>query len=267
MKLKTVVPAALLAFLPLMLVANAQESREVNKTVPLAKDGQVSIDTYKGSINVDTWDRAEVSINARIESDGWGRYEDEKVRDTDIRIDASPTSVSIETDYKKLERRHSSFWDIFDGEFGNRPSVHYTIKMPATAKLRIKDYKSETTVNNLKADMVLNTYKGDVDIRSLSGGLDLETYKGECKVDFVAMSSESRFETYKGEIRISFSSKAGFTLDADVGRHGDFHSDFEFASSTSNRKNRDSWYTGDVNGGGPKLRIRTDKGEFRLMKH
>lgn len=266
MKLRTVEFVAAFAAFASVSFAYAQESREVNETVPLTKDGQVSIDTYKGSVNVDTWDKAEVSISARIESEGWGRKEDEKVRDTDIRIDASSGSVFIKTDYTKLERRHSSFWDIFDGDFGNTPSVYYTIKMPATAKLRIKDYKSEITVSNLHSDLVLDTYKGEVDIRSLTGGLDLETYKGECKIDFAAMSSESRFETYKGEIKITFPSKAGFTLDANVGRHGDFRSDFEFISSTSSRRNRDAWYRGDVNGGGPSLRIRTEKGEFRLLK-
>jgi hypothetical protein len=264
MKLNTTLCVALLAGLTVGFVAQAQESREVTKSVPLPKDGHVSIDTYKGSVNVDTWDKAEVSIVARIEADGWGRYDEEKVRDTEIRIDAGSNSVSIETDYKKIERRRS-FWDIFDGEFGTTPFVHYTIKMPSTAKLQIKDYKSEINVNNLRSDLVLDTYKGEVDVRSLSGGLDLETYKGECKVEFAAMSSESRCETYKGEIRITIPSNAGFELDADVGRRGDFDSDFQFASSRAKRSRSDSWYSGAVNGGGPVLKLRTDKGTFRLI--
>ncbi len=266
MKSKHAVLIAVLAVFALGSRGYAQESREVDKIVPLSKDGQVSIDTYKGSVNIDTWDKAEVSIHARIESDGWGRYEEENVRDTEIRIDASSGSVYIETDYKKLERRRTSFWDLFDGNFGNTPFVHYTIKMPATAKLRVKDYKSEINVSNLQADMVLDTYKGEVDIRSLNGGLDLETYKGECQVDYSSISSDSRFETYKGEIRITLPSKAAFALDADVGRHGDFRSDFDFVSSTSRRRNRDEWYRGNINGGGPSLRIRTERGEFRLLK-
>ncbi len=267
MKSRTILSTALLVGFALGSIAQAQESREVNKTVPLPKDGQVSIDTYKGSVKVDTWDKAEVSISARIEADGWGRYDEEKVKDTEIRIDATSNSVSIKTDYKNAERRQRSFWDIFDGDFGTMPFVHYTITMPATAKLRIKDYKSEINVNNLRADLVMNTYKGEVDVQALTGGLDLETYKGECSIDFTSLSSESRFETYKGEIRITLPSKAGFKLDADVGRRGDFDSDFEFASSGSRRSRSDYWYSGDVNGGGPLLRLRTEKGTFRLIHH
>ena len=265
MKSKMILCIALLV--GFTLGSPAQESREVNKTVPLPKDGQVSIDTYKGSVNVDTWEKAEVSITARIVADGWGRYDEEKVRDTEIRIDATSGSVSIETDYKNLHRRRNSFWDIFDGELGTTPFVHYTVKMPATAKLRIKDYKSEINVNNLRSDLVLDTYKGEVDVRSLNGGLNLETYKGECTIDFASLASESRFETYKGQIRITLPSKAGFKLDADVGRRGDFDSDFEFVSSRSRRSRSEYWYSGDVNGGGPLLRLRTEKGSFRLVQH
>lgn len=266
MRSRTILCSILLAGWMIGFVARGQESREVTKTVPLPKNGEVSIDTYKGSIKVETWDKAEVNIVARIEADGWGRYDEEKVRDTEIRIDAGSNSVSIETDYKKMERRRS-FWDIFDGEFGTTPFVHYAIKMPATAKLRIKDYKSEIDIADLRSDLVVNTYKGEVDIRSLSGGLGLETYKGECRVDFAALSSESRLETYKGEIRITLPSDAGFALEASVGRRGDFDSDFHFASSrTSRRSKSDSRYSGDINGGGPVLKLRTDKGTFRLIQ-
>ena len=67
MKSKMILCIALLV--GFTLGSPAQESREVNKTVPLPKDGQVSIDTYKGSVNVDTWEKAEVSITARILAD------------------------------------------------------------------------------------------------------------------------------------------------------------------------------------------------------
>ncbi len=255
----------LTASLFLSLPAFAQETREVTKTVPLAKDGLVSVDTYKGSVNVETWDRGEVSIVAKIEADGWMGREEEKVRDTEILIDASSDIVRIKTDYRTIERRRS-FWDFFEGDAGNLPLVHYTIKMPATAKLRIKDYKSETSVRDLRSDMEINTYKGSVEVRSLTGGLDLETYKGECRVEFASMAAESRFETYKGDIRISLPSNAAFYLDAAIGRRGEFDADFQYEGSSSRRSRNDHSFRGDVNGGGPKLRLKTDKGSFRLVK-
>jgi len=258
--------AAGLALLVVSVLTVAQESREVQKTVPLEKNGRVIIDTYKGSVKVESWDKAEVLIEAKIEADDWGKYSEEKVRDTEIDIDASASSVRIKSDYRKIQRRRSSFWDLFDGSESNLPFVHYVIHMPATASLRIKDYKSESTVSGLKAALDINTYKGEVDIKRLDGGLRLETYKGECRVEFASMRSSGSLETYKGEIKVFLPSRAGFELDARVGRHGDFDSDFDVESSGGTRRNRNSSFYGKINGGGPTLRMRTDKGELRLIK-
>jgi hypothetical protein len=244
-----------------------QETREVRKTVSLTRDGRVSIDTYKGSVKIETWEKAEVEIVATIEAEDWGRYADDKVRETEIKISESPGSVRIQTDYDGIRRRSGSFWGIFDGDTGSLPFVHYVIKMPATASLRIKDYKSEVDVRNLTARIDLNTYKGTVDVIGLSGAMDLETYKGTVRIEFASYSSASSFETYKGDIELILPKSAGFTLDADLGRRGDFDSDFAFASSRTSRsrsKER-STYDGDVNGGGPTLRLRTDKGHFKVL--
>ncbi|MEX1140396.1 MAG: DUF4097 family beta strand repeat-containing protein [Bacteroidota bacterium] len=242
----------------------SQDTREVRKTVPLNRDGRVSIDTYKGSVKVETWEKSEVEIVATIEAEEWGRYSDDKVRETEIKISDSPGSVRIQTDYDGIRKRSGSFWGIFDGDSGSLPYVHYMIKMPSTASLRIKDYKSDIDVKNLAARFDLNTYKGRVDVTGLAGGLDLETYKGTCRVEFASFPSASSFETYKGDIDLVLPRSTGFTLDADLGRKGDFDSDFSFASSKSRSKKRSS-YDGDVNGGGPTLRLRTDKGNFRVL--
>lgn len=245
-------------------LAAGQETREIRKTVPLNRDGRVSIDTYKGSVKVETWEKSEVEIVATIEADEWDRRSDDKVRETEIRISDSPGSVRIHTDYDGIKKRSGSFWGIFDGDSGSLPFVHYVIRMPSTAALRIKDYKSDIDVRNLSARFDLNTYKGRVEVVGLAGGLDLETYKGTCRIDFASFPSASSFETYKGDIDLILPRSAGFTLDADLGRRGDFDSDFSFASSRGRSRNRSS-YDGDVNGGGPTLRLRTDKGNFRVL--
>ncbi len=264
------VSALALIWVPLSF---GQESREVRKTVPLNADGRVTIDTYKGSITVTTWEKAEVEIYAKIEADEEfmsRRAGEEKVRDTEIRIDNSAREVSIRSDYDHL-KKHSSFWGIFDGDTGNLPYVHYTIKMPKTASLNVKDYKSETSVTDLKSDITLNTYKGVVKILGVEGGVNLETYKGDVRVEYVALGRSNHFETYKGEIEIVIPRKSGFELDANVSSKGDLRSDFDiqerFQSSKSRRdRHRDKEYNGTINGGGPVLRLETTKGTYRLRE-
>jgi hypothetical protein len=71
------------------------DEKTYEATVPLEADGRVSVDTYKGSITIDTWDRDEVQYAVRVEPDG----DPELVPDTEVRIDRSGSSISFETDY------------------------------------------------------------------------------------------------------------------------------------------------------------------------
>jgi len=259
--------SSLVLFLSLLFIsiaAKSQESREVRKTLEVDKDGSVYIDTYKGSITIDTWDKQEIDIVAKIEADGWGRDEEEKVRDTKIRIHGTSNKVEIETDYDQLKHHGFSFFGLFgDDNSGSLPYVHYKISMPLTARLKIKDYKSDTKIANLNSSVKMETYKGTVNIYKMDGGIDLETYKGEVSIEYAKYSDKSRFETYKGKIELTIPHDAGFQLDADLGRRADFDSDFDL---NIKHKSRDNEYLrGTVNGGGPVLQISSEKGDIRIQ--
>ena len=243
----------------------SQRTKEVRKTVDLNANGRVSIKTYKGSITIDTWEKPRVEIVATVEPDGHHRDDEELVRETEIRIDESPDEVRIESDYDRLEhhRRHS-FWGFFVGENITLPFVHYTITMPRTARVAIDDYKSESHITDLHAPLKLETYKGTVSVDGLAGSIDLETYKGEVTVTLAKLDSDSRLKTEKGKFDINFAPEAGCTIDLDIGRRADYHSDFDTARL--NRRHGEDRMTTTINGGGPSLRIETKKGEIRLRK-
>lgn len=234
-----------------------QDIKEVRKTVPLDRDGRVAINTYKGSVSVRSWDNPQVEIYARVEPDGSGSRWKEKIEDTEIRIDVSAGSVRIESDYEKVKRRSSRFWDLFDGTL---PLVHYTVKMPRSARLSIKDYKSKTAVADLRSEVEIDTYKGTVALWGLDGALSLKTYKGDARVQFVNLAGRSRFDTYKGEIEISLPKDKGFDLETDVGRRGSLDSDFQVSIPAG------KGFRGSVNGGGPAIHLKTYKGKLRLRR-
>jgi hypothetical protein len=243
-----------------------QNSKEVRKSGAFDQNGRVSIDTYKGSIRVSTWNKPEIEILARIESDGSDRHSREQVDDTEIRIDLSSHSARIKTDYDRSRNRHRGFLGLVVGDDSdNLPLVHYTIKVPKTVKIEIKDYKSRTELTDLEADVNIETYKGEVEVARLSGSLDLETYKGEVRAAFSRLGGRSRFETYKGSIDISLPRGKGFELDADIGRHGSFESEFALDRNRHDRR-RDTAVRSAVNGGGPLVRLKTDHGTIRLLE-
>lgn len=244
--------------------AAAPPSRDVSKTLPLAAGENVRVDTYKGSVKVTTWDKAEVAVEARIEADdsSCGSTKDVArwVEETRVVIEKRHAGVSITSDYAALEEAPSWF-----GSCTSRPFVHYTIRMPKNAPLRIKDYKSNLIVKELAADLEVDTYKGHLDVTGLAGALRVETYKGEVNADFVRLAGDVTAETYKGSIVLRFPGAAAFQLSAAAGRRGDFHSEFETPAETRGHR-RGVYASGTVNGGGPRVSLKTDKGSLAVRK-
>src|SRR5215467_10724558 len=213
-------------FVSIATVCLGQGVKEVRKTVPLPPDGTVSIDTFKGSLTVTAWDNPQVEVYARVEPDGESPYEAEKVQNTAIRIETSGNAIRIKSDYDKVSQRNSGAFN----EDGSLPLVNYTILMPRTARLEIKDHKSKTTVTGLKAAVNINTFKGSVAVAGLEGSIDLQTFKGDAKVVFAGLHSESHFDTNKGNIEVIIPRGGGFNLQSNLGRRGGLDSSIDLRS-------------------------------------
>ena len=239
-----------------------QTGREIRKTLPLAADGSVSIDTFKGSLSVTAWDSPQVEILARIEPDGVSPSDAEKVQNTDVRIDQTSAGVRIKSDYDKLSQ-NGAFSD--DNE-GSLPFINYTIKMPATSRLSITDHKSTTTVQGLRSEVKINTHRGSVAITAFQGSLDLQTHRGDARVEFASLGRDNRFETHRGRIEVVVPRGGGFNLDSSVGRGGILESDIDLKALIQSQDRRTVRYGGPVNGGGPALHLLGDRAHFTLQQ-
>ncbi len=255
--------SALFALVALPAAAGTP-SRDVSKTLPLAAGEHVRVDTYKGSVKVTTWDRAEVAVEARIEADdscGSSARQKDWVDQTRVVIEKRHGGVAITSDYDALEEATSWF-----GTCTSRPFVRYTIRMPKGAPLTIKDYKSDLNVKGLEADLDVNTYKGHLDVVDLAGGFRVETYKGDVNAGIVRLTGDVHAETYKGSVVLHLPDAAAFEFSADAGRRGSIRSDFSSEEAWSGSRHRSLRVSGAVNGGGPRVSLRTDKGSLAVRK-
>lgn len=246
------------------LAASAGEwEREIQRKLPLAADGRLVIETEKGSIRVSGWDNPEAEIRARIEDQSYFLRDTEALSRTEVRIDAAPGLVRVKSDYSRLRERG---WGVF-GLFAlamEFPAVHYTIRMPRTARLRIKDHRSETEISDLKSDLELETYRGSVEVRGLQGAIQFKSYRGRAWFKMVSLAGNSRLETYRGDITLTLPRERGFQLDTDLGRHASLSSDFDVPVRVQSRYVKN--YRGAVNGGGPSLRVKSERGTVRLRR-
>lgn len=233
------------------VAAFAADFKDVNRTVPLHATGSVEIETHKGSIRVSVWDRQEVEIQARIEAEQGTAMDRRRFDGTDVHIDSSPDSVRIKT-----------YYPDFNFDSGSNPEVRYTIRMPKTARLAIRDHRSDTEVTGLQGALDLTTYRGTARVHGLGGALRLDTYRGDVQVEFSSFATSSSVKTYRGTVELSMPKSSRFDVQTDSGRRGSIYTDFTVISRTISRRGESAH--GTVNGGGPLLRIEAERGEVRL---
>jgi hypothetical protein len=246
----------LLVSLSIFLIATiaAASDRKIHRTAQLDLTGNLSIDTHNGSITITTWNQANVDIVARIVPADFGRDEDDEK--TDVKVTGSTGSVRIESDYTDVPTRLTWF-----GMQRDLPLIHYTISMPATARLDVDAHNASVRVTALRGDLKVSTHNGDIDIADFDGAANVESHNGDVRLVYRNFTKSARVETHNGRIAFELPAQARFHLDA-RGHHMDMSSDFPITVGAM----RDSRYVGDVNGGGPELRVSTHNGALKLRK-
>lgn len=257
MRVNTAIVVFLLLLAPVAI--QASPSREVHKVVDLDPSGRVTIDTHNGSVTITTWDRPSVQIDARI--DPGDRWSSDDVGRTKVRIGGSRSEVNIESDYSELEGWSSNWWlGLFNGT--SLPLIHYTVKMPSSARLRIKDHNADIRVTGLRGAVDIRTHNGDVTLLDFDGAAEIETHNGGGRITFTRFTRDFRLSTHNGSFRVSLPEGSRFNLDVDSHRGNAVHSDFALAGLRGDR----SRLVTTVNGGGPELRFVTHNGSLALER-
>jgi hypothetical protein len=132
--------------------------------------------------------------------------------------------------------------------------------------------------NDLTGDITLNTGSGDIrammnaahyakvetgsgtiHLQGVTGGLYAETGSGDIEVNGQP-GDGWKLETGSGSVTLNTGSSAHFSLDASTGS-GDVHSD---PPLTTHGNNDHHHIVGDINGGGPVVRVETGSGDVRI---
>lgn len=239
-----------------LVCAQSVEHRDVNRTVPFAADGLLTVENHKGAIHITTWDRAEVEIQARIQPAPGGPMNPRRFAATDVVIEGGGSALQVRTKYPDWESCCSS-------DEGNNPEVRYTIRMPRSGRLNIRDHRSEIEVADLAGALDINTHRGTVKVTRLSGPLQLTTHSGEATIEFARFAGGSSVDTHSGTIQLLLPRNSGFELEADTDRHASLATDFTVMTRAQGRRDGSSMH-GSVNGGGPALRITSHRGDIKV---
>jgi hypothetical protein len=228
--------ALVFAFNPIQAAQKEKYEEKFEKTVNLARDGKVIIDNVSGSIEIKTWNRAEVQIVADKTCRAATRNQAKENADlVKINVIQENSTVRIETEYpqeKKGKNKNLS------------ESVYYKLMVPSEAAINatthignvtcedIGGYLRATTmsgnvvVSGARAGAACSSTGGDVEAMNVSGDVDLHTVSGTVKADSVKGSVEA--DTVSGNVLLTNITGAetvkGSTLSGRVVYEGDIAS-------------------------------------------
>lgn len=230
----------------------------VERSFEVKPGGTFIVDTDSGSIEVSSHNKDTVDV--QVEKKG------KNPEDFELSFSQNGDTIKVVGD-----RKGSSFW----GSNG----AHFVVKVPSKFNLDLKTSGGSIELSSLNGKVDAYTSGGSITLGKIRGDVDVKTSGGSIRVEEVAGTinahtsggsitarisqqplGDSRLTTSGGSVSAYLAPSVAVDLTASTsgGRVSS-----EFAVDGSVKKTR---ITGKVNGGGPKLVLKTSGGSVRVKK-
>jgi DUF4097 and DUF4098 domain-containing protein YvlB len=282
---KPCVALAIIVLTSGLLLAETIEER-FEKTVPLEYGGYFALSNKNGSIEISSWDREEVRIEAlkKVKSSSRHRAR-EAMEDLRIEIDTRGNDeVIVETDYP-YDRGGESLGGVLSAILGGHEkpqiSVSYRITVPERIDLKIGTTNGSIDVEDIEGEARVSSTNGRVDMSNMKGFLDVSTTNG--RIELADIDGGLAAGTTNGSVEVRYSSRADITedisirttnggielrlpedVDADVdARTTNGHIDTDFPITVRGRYGKKQ-LSGQINDGGPLIELKTTNGSINI---
>ncbi len=244
-------------------VTAGELTEKFDKTLPLPQGGKFELRNTNGAIQVQTWDRNEVRIEAEKRVRVGGRSEAERLlKKIEIRIDAGSDYVKVDTEMPKTHG--GGFWDmIFDGG-SPQLEVTYWITLPKRAEVRLSNTNGKVEVGDITGSCEVSTTNGRIVMAEMAGSMRAETTNGSIELRLVELNGnpDVDLETTNGGITAELPANFSGWVSAET-TNGSVQSDFPVTVERGFSKNR---LEGKIGEGTSHLRAETTNGSIRLIK-
>ncbi len=142
-----------------LLIAGAMAMavpQQMDTTFAVQPDGRLAVDTYAGSVDVRSWDRNEVRVQATYNSR------------SDIDIDHLGSTVAIDASADN-----------------GMADVRFIIHVPRSFRIIVDGVRTDAIVDGVRGDVVIETVGGSITVRNVIGRVTVESVSGWVKVEDV----------------------------------------------------------------------------------
>jgi hypothetical protein len=245
------------ALLSLALGAHASDHRgalteEFHQIYALTADGRVELDNINGAVQISSWDRNEVKVDAVKYADTKERLDEAK-----IEIESGPDHLSIRTKYP--HRDQSWNW----GSHDNPASVEYTLTVPRTARLdEIKLINGSLDVTGMKGEVRASCINGRLEAHDLAGPARLSTINGRLDARFEQLAGhEVELSSVNGSVDLTIPSDSKAELEAST-VSGGINNDFGLHVNHHRFVGHD--LRGELGSGGARIKLGNVNGRIEI---
>lgn len=233
------------------------------KTYDLKAGGRIILSNTNGRIEIRSWDREQVKIEAEKEVEaGSRRAAEEFMREVRIRIDRREGEILIETDYPR--RRHGG--NFLDFIFGRRPhvKVDYRLLVPQQVDLDIRSVNGGVEIAEVKGTVRARTTNGAIELSGIRGSVSAKTTNGHIKAELLKLveNEDMEFKTTNGGITVYLPRDVEADINAST-TNGSIRTDFplEIRGRFVGKRLR-----GKINGGGGLIELHTTNGGIKILE-
>ncbi|HQX57000.1 MAG TPA: DUF4097 family beta strand repeat-containing protein [Pyrinomonadaceae bacterium] len=232
------------------------ETERFEQTYPLSANGQVRVSNVNGSIVAEAWDRDEFKLVALKTANS-----KERLSEVEIKVDAKPDSITIETKYDSWKQKGGERWKNSD-----KLVVDYQLMIPRGAVLNeIETVNGSVTVSDFVNITKVSAVNGTVKATNLRGTAELSTVNGEVDADFTTLDAGSRIslETVNGRANLRIPSDASATIRAES-LNGNISNDFGLPVNKGKYVGRDLY--GKIGSGDVKVKMSSVNGDLKVSR-
>ena len=225
----------------------------VTRHATFESDGQVVLENVNGDVDLRTWDKNEISIEAEKSA-----KTEEELERIDLQIDLSESKAVIRV---KLPKRSGGFF----GGGTIRAAVRFKVMVPATVAIeRLSVVNATVKLDGVRGALKASSVNGRVQAINLGGSAEIETVNGPIDVSFSTLGAQQNIscETVNGPITVRLPADAGVQLEASV-VNGGIKCDFPL--ELGGDKGRRS-LSGKIGDGRAELDIETVNGSIHIEK-
>lgn len=170
-------------------------------TEPFTAGELLDLRNINGRVMVTSWERDEAEIVARKVGPGSTALDDIRVE-----VKRSPRGLRVRTRYPKKRR-------MWGKRYG---SVHYSIRLPESADLRISTVHGPVEVAEISGAVEAQTVNGALRLTGHRGSVNAKTVNGriECELDSFGEGESHTLRTVNGRVEVTLGPEARGRVDA-----------------------------------------------------